>query len=847
MPGHNRRRNPVLLEVTPPRTEREHSLQGMSNFIESFPRGETFSLNLVANASRVTLMIRCRDGQRAKVQLPALYPQARIVEVAPEDDPIHLGPAERAWTVSLWSNGPPYLSLCVPRDDDPLGPGADPLVNVLGSLSAIRPGERLVSELLLNRLGTDWGAHYQDLSHHRAEQGAVYKNNRLPLVPLVGIGLAWLGVWCYQASNWWGLAGLGIPAVGFTAAWVSWRRKQRNRVPDPHMIADKISRTAFRARLLVTVILPEDSPEERGHELLTGVADAYRQCDNPIGSCIKVGRIRPGVPNPSLKSVHVGRFGQHGVLGVREVSAMWHLPGNQDEVPWMERGGAKLLPAPPEVLLGDGTRMSAGVLVGHSDDGHEVFMPEEVLKRHRFLVAGTGMGKSTLMAHEVVYKLWKKALGRDQDAIVVVDPHSDLVADLLGRVPEDSVGEVVLIDLADKDRVPGINLLDNKLFPDRDRTADMIIGVLRHLSGDFWGPRMQIILDHSLKSLHEANQQRDCDAQYTLLDVSLMLQDPEFRREVLRQVQDPYISRWWRAVFDRWPTQQRHEAVAPVETRLSHYSSSTVARSILGQRRSTIDLGGIIREGKVLLVSTAQGTVGRTVAGLVGGSLLNLLGSIIQQQDSLPPDRRRRVHVFVDEFQTIPGVDYESALAEHGKYGGAYLLATQTLARLRDLSPTMESTIMANCRGLTVFRVAHSDAQRLVGELGGVVSENDLTSQQVHDCYVRLTVGDQRLPAFSMKVRPPEPRNPIVAARIRAGMSAYTTPVEDITAIDTGILSQLRNGEVHQTRGDTQGSPTPPTGTVALEPNQRRPRSKRSHRTQEPKNSLNKSGEVWHS
>ncbi len=65
-------------------------------------------------------MVRCQDSQGVKTQIQAHYPQAHIAEVAPEDDPVRPGPAERAWTVSLWSNGPPYLSLRIPRDDNPL-------------------------------------------------------------------------------------------------------------------------------------------------------------------------------------------------------------------------------------------------------------------------------------------------------------------------------------------------------------------------------------------------------------------------------------------------------------------------------------------------------------------------------------------------------------------------------------------------------------------------------------------------------------------------------------------------------------------------------------------------------
>ena len=64
--------------------------------------------------------------------------------------------------------------------------------------------------------------------------------------------------------------------------------------------------------------------------------------------------------------------------------------------------------------------------------------------------------------------------------------------------------------------------------------------------------------------------------------------------------------------------QHRAEALAPVQTRPSYYASSKRARAILGQRRSTIDLRETILDGGILLVSTAQGVVGRDVAALVG-------------------------------------------------------------------------------------------------------------------------------------------------------------------------------------------------------------------------------------
>ena len=57
------------------------------------------------------------------------------------------------------------------------------------------------------------------------------------------------------------------------------------------------------------------------------------------------------------------------------------------------------------------------------------------------------------------------------------------------------------------------------------------------------------------------------------------------------------------------------------------------------------------------------------------------------------------------------------------------------------------------------------------------MSEEDIVSLDVHHCYVRATVGTERMPAFSMMVRKPEDGVSEIAQRIRAATSAYTCPL----------------------------------------------------------------------
>ena len=802
------RKDPVLLAVTPPRTG-ERTLLGVENLLQSIAVPEPFSLELAGDMDGVTLMTRCLDDQVVRGQLAAHYPQARIRKVDPGDDPLRMSEGEQAWAVTLRADGPEYVPLRTFRDDDLLDPGSDPLIALMGALSALNEGERVVARLLLRSLGPDWSQGHMDKAHKRPgmePREPAYTFQTKPL-QMDGITMAVLGIGALAALKgylWvqdgeiWKAALLGVgTALGLAAGgWAWWRwKKARNRVEDPILIQEKVSRIAFDAEIQVTAVLPDDTGQQRAGELLGPVAAAYRHFDNPAGARFKVGRVRPTVPDPSmLHPAGPGLFGARSVLGVREVAALWHPPGAGDETPLVERSGSR-------GLIPSARGIRGGALVGDTTAGKPmpVHFPEDLLRRHHLYVARTRMGKSTLMHHIAVHKMREKAEGRDGDAIVVIDPHTDLVDGILEHVPDSLTDRVRVIDLSDASRSPGINLLDTRVFSDRDRTADSVVRVAKGL-WEQWGPRMQSILEQTVKTLHEANEHPETDEneQHTILDGLRLLSNDPYRNAVLAKVSDPYLLEWWARDFGSWHRQYKVEALAPVQTRLSYYASSKRARAILGQRRSTIDIRETILEGGVLLVSTSQGTVGRDVAALVGASLLNLVDAVIREQGSVSLRERRGALVIVDEMQTMPGVDYESMLSELGKFGASFILATQSLAKLDDLSRTMRDTLLANVGCLAVFQVAGSDARHLVWELGkDRVTEEDIVSLPVHHCYVRATVGKERMDAFSMEVRKPEGGDRDRADRIRRASSAYTVSAQQLAYAEAeghGRVEEFRRG-----------------------------------------------------
>jgi hypothetical protein len=408
-------------------------------------------------------------------------------------------------------------------------------------------------------------------------------------------------------------------------------------------------------------------------------------------------------------------------------------------------------------------------------------MPLSLLFRNQLVVAKTRRGKSTLLLHIASHLMQRMAAGRERASLVVVDPHQDLAEPVLAAVPSGLEERVVYLNLADRQRPVGLNLLDVALFPDRDRTAENVITMMNRLWPQNWGPRMEGALRAALFCLHEANSARAREDQYTLLDVLPMLTSADFREEVLKQVPDRALWVWWRDNYDRVSRSFQQQIANPVTTKVGRFIVTEASRLALGQSRSTIDPRALLRDGGVLVVNSAVGALGEGGAALMGATLLNLMGLVVEEQVALPPAERCRLVALVDESSTLGAADYGHMLSELSKYGASFVLVTQSLAKLDAIDRALRPTVFSNIDGLTVFQVSAEDARYLVPELGGDLEVADLIDQNDFKCYARWWADGRRLPAFSVRLDPPPAVDPgRVAAIAERSAQTFGRPREDV-------------------------------------------------------------------
>ena len=817
------------------------SLSPMETLVSGV-RGDTdvLAFELVGVDGVVSYGVRCNNPDTVQGMFTSYFPQARVGRTVrsygddiDSNDWLFLDEDERAVVQTLYLERESYLPLRIFDDPAIDRMKKDPLAGVIGLLATnTRPvgigdgSDRLGLRLLVRPAAEDWGIQWQRKMQRRrdgedraARPGSTEASG--PKTSVLAIGGGFLGMVLGNYFLWdSGNLPLAIPfnIAGLGAAFLGsylWRRFGNADGPRPYMdeqlVEDKLKSLSYHAELQVVRIYRHVADEALALDSVRNVVNTLKFFDDPAGNAWEAGKLRQysGELIFQGSSKHPFSGGQQEleyleplaarrcVLSAREVASVWHPPLGTDEMASMDRTAAGVRLPYLRELAGEGE--DSGPLVGVAgSEGLEIRLPESALRKHGLIIGKSGTGKSTIIKHILAHKFERKAAGLDPGAVVVIDPHADLVREALTMVPSSIVDKVRLLDFGRMDRVPGINLVDPMLFPERDRCVDTIVNTVRNL-WEHWGGRLEDLLKRSLSIVYEFNSNPETprSEMMTILDILLLLDDGEtsgkgpgaktemsnFQRKVLSRVSDPRLVQWFHQYL-RWPPDTRAEAVGPVHSRVGAYAQDARASVILGQRESTVHLSDVLSEGLILLVSTASGAIGKQPAALMGGTMVSLVDAAMRAQEGLSRAERSDCLLVCDEFQTVSGADWEGMLAENRKYGGSLLLATQSVARLDTGERRLKAGVLSNIGVMMAFNLSGEDARIIAPEMDGRrVEDADLVNLDPHNCFARITSDKKVFPAFSLKTLPPPDvthGSPESVEAILEASRVYTLPYEEV-------------------------------------------------------------------
>ncbi len=317
--------------------------------------------------------------------------------------------------------------------------------------------------------------------------------------------------------------------------------------------------------------------------------------------------------------------------------------------------------------------------------------------QHTWLLGPTASGKSTAMLAMILDAI------RAGRGVLVIDPKSDLVNDVLARIPDERADDVVIIDPTDS-RPVGINPLKSGIRH-MSVTADSVLAVFKQLSGDAWGPRTEDVIMSALLTL----------AQHpgaTLTMLPTLLTDERFRKSLTKSLPDRVgLGSFW-ASYEAMSPQMKAQVIAPTLTRLRQFLLRPHLRAVLGQAEPSFDLMDLFTKRRIVLVSLNRGLIGSEGARLLGSLVVGQLWPLVLARAGLPPERRRIVNVFIDEVQDYLALptDLEDAFSQARSLGVGFTVAHQYR---RQLPPGLRSAIDTNARNKVIFGLNAEDAADL--------------------------------------------------------------------------------------------------------------------------------------
>ncbi len=506
-----------FLALIVPNDEGEREAQAMENFFQACSSDEPFSLELVGTRREQGFVLRASSEEQftfLSKQLEAQYPQAEIQRIAPSADPLILREDEHAVVGEFSLAQPSYLPLKTFIGKALAESGADPLAGLLASMEQVGPGQKIIAQLALVRAPERWLAPNirksveHALQPERDKQMQTSKNatgssdidEGFRLLALLALfALAYFAYRWYMAAAWLPLYTAGGALLVGGLLFVYWKMTRPGTpVYDMKLVADKMARAGFYCQLRVIAIGKQaTSTEEQLAAYIRASEVAYRQFTLASSNSLYLKRKRKVSTRDRiagqltsatyafpyshilLRLLHGGAYSWQ-VLNSLELSGMFHLPQEMTDLPLVLRISTKGLLASPEIAqkLKQTPAPLPPALIGYSKHRRfcvPVYLPFDALFTHKFFAGMSRSGKSVLI--QLLAQAAMQSVREDrtdhtpQPGVFVIDPHRDLIMDILKLVPPKRSQDVLLLDMTDTEYPVGLNPLDATMGFTRDQAV----------------------------------------------------------------------------------------------------------------------------------------------------------------------------------------------------------------------------------------------------------------------------------------------------------------------------------------------------------------------------------------
>jgi hypothetical protein len=427
------------------------------------------------------------------------------------------------------------------------------------------------------------------------------------------------------------------------------------------------------------------------------------------------------------------------ILNIEELASVFHLPHTNVETPNIVWASSKTAepPAKLPVITGNDAideNISAFGLTNFRGINHQFGMLRYDRSRHVYIIGQTGAGKSGTLELFALSDIFHG------QGYAIIDPHGDFAVNNMRFIPGSRVQDVVYFNPADTAFPLGFNPLE-VIDPNmKTNISSEVIGVLKRMFGESWGPRLEYILRYTILALLDRPET-------TMLDITRMLTDKKFRKETLGYCTDTVVLQFWNIEFASWTEKFQAEAIAPVLNKVGAFTANPVIRNIIGQPKSTFNIRQMMDEGKILIVNLSKGLIGEDNASILGAFMVTKIQLAAMSRSDIPNvEDRRPFYLYVDEFQNFATDSFATILSEARKYGLNLTVANQYISQMSD---TVRNAVFGNVGTMISFRVSADDAPILSKQFEPQFEPNDLLQMHNRHFIINMVINGEKAPAFS--------------------------------------------------------------------------------------------------
>jgi len=549
------------------------------------------------------------------------------------------------------------------------------------------------------------------------------------------------------------------------------------------VVENKTKYAAFET--LVRIVGSSDAGKARAEAMVGGVVTAFSQFDSPVynGFQYELAKDTKKLARDYiLRNFPLSESGN--ILNSVELASIFHLP-EQSSIPTsqVERQQIRQVDAPAKLV-------ENGVLIGVNEfrgEKKEIRLSADDRRRHVYVIGSTGMGKSKFMRN-IAYQDMMEGRG-----FAFIDPHGDVVEELLAMVPKERIDDVIYFDPGDMDNPIGMNMFEFQTPDQKDFIIQEAINMLYSLydpghTGIF-GPRGE----HMFRNAALLLMSDPSGASF--IDIPRVFIDPEFVKAKLKYVTDRQVYDYWTKEF---PASQRSNDAGEVTTwfvsKWGPFISNQMMKNVLGQTKSGFNIREIMDNKKILLVNLSKGKMGELNSKLLGMIFVMKFQAAAMSRVDTPEDEREDFSLFVDEFQNFSTESFESILSEARKFRLNLIVANQFMTQLTD---KIREGVLGNVGTIIAGRLGITDAELIEKVFAPTFTAEDLHKTPNHYAVATVMMFGMPSTPFTMTWSVLGKENPEVLKQLKLySATKYGRPRAEVSAeIDRRLAANNPEGK----------------------------------------------------